>query len=118
MNLRYINRDIIVGEGFGLELNKKSPKVIYGIRLGSGEYDDYYTFTSKCFEKEEDAQKYINKYNRILQIGKERFKEISSIDDEVLYEKMTPPPNYYELWMRYQKFSSFHLAAIHPLELY
>lgn len=93
-------------------------KVIYGIRLRSGDYDEEYSYTSKCFEKEEDAQNYIDKYNRILQVGKERFKQISSIDDEVNYNNMTPPVNYYELWMKYHQFSELHLAAIHPLNLY
>ena len=41
-------------------------KKVYGIQLASGDYKDYYTWIPICFDSEEKAKQYKNKYNNLL----------------------------------------------------
>lgn len=61
---------------------------IYLVKYSSGEYDAYHEHNVKAFSNEEDANNYVNKWNRILNKWdtylSDQFKEISSRADEGL----------------------------------
>jgi hypothetical protein len=41
-------------------------KKVYGIQFAFGDYEDYYTWIPICFDNEEKAKQYKNKYNNLL----------------------------------------------------
>ena len=41
-------------------------KKVYGIKFGSGEWEDYRTWIAICFNSKEKAKQYKHKYNNLL----------------------------------------------------
>ncbi len=122
MTLEVLTKQIEITKKTFLKLNLSiMSKEIYLVVATFGSYDDYGTVNIKSFHKKEDAERYSEKYKRVI-------KSISDFCAEcwrVVSEEMDDVPNeeydnWFEVkvWAKYNStVANFNLTKIETIEL-
>lgn len=76
---------------------------IYLVQASSGSYDDYGTTQVKCFENREDAEKYSEKYDRVIRKISDFCEEAWVVVSEKDYEGDDDYKNcfHHSIWSKY-----------------
>lgn len=86
--------------------------IVYAIEKSSGNYDDYHSWIDFAFKSKEEAEKYVTKFNNLL----EKLKEFYA--SERNYDESTYGQNYFDImWYKYHLISDINNCNIKEIEI-